>query len=107
MRLHRRVRDQQGRKQNLEQDHVGDSARGRREISRDSSSCKIPMRGELIAYAIRVVRQHGESARKMSQIASQAASRRLNRRESGSKMGSAGATQLPSNRRKASGVNSD
>src|ERR1022692_2841130 len=43
--------------------------------------------------------------RKISQMVSQTASRRLNLRESGSKMGRAGATQLPSNRRKGSRVN--
>ncbi len=43
--------------------------------------------------------------RKRSQIVSQAASRRLRRRESGSRMGTASATQLPSNRTKPSAVN--
>jgi len=38
-------------------------------------------------------------------MTSQTASRRFNRRDSGSRMGDAGDTQLPSNRRKPSGVN--
>ena len=49
--------------------------------------------------------ESGQIARKTSQIVSQIASRRLYRRDSGSKMGGADSTQLPSNRRKPFGVN--
>src|ERR1035438_10668933 len=43
--------------------------------------------------------------RKTSQMVSHKASRRVNRRDSGSKIGGAGSTQLPSNRRRPSAVN--